>query len=441
MIGGVGRIDITRAAKTGRVSEGRLSSRVTAKASSAEAILVYCLKRRGWTAKWRAGELTGRQHLQLLEDVRQYGRRWLRHEAESLFRHYGSEARGAESRSSRERNFGLDGNFNGATSLNGHNSEFSRSLTSTLASAIGRFFRRARSFVHELILAGGMILKGNEPLTATEVEELDRSAKVQEDFFGRFEQEVLANPPREFPQDTFATVTQVVEAPPMTAGQFVARAESYGSSVWQGSINAGRNAVAKQGVFMAERRVHALPLYEHNYCRTCVNQSDLGWQPLGTLREIGDSECMGNCDCYFEWMTPNRKIYNSPFGRHNPSGEIGPPGEEQEGKWIGTQGDGVATPVKKSPRKIVLKTTPNTNYHKIQRPPTKEEIDAEVKKYLEGKPNNLTITKPGEPPVVPGTLNPREGGGWKDESGRPTSNPLQGLKESTATAPEGYTTI
>ena len=46
--------------------------RTTRKASSAESILAHCLRQRGWTSRFNEGRLNGRQHLALLEDIRQY---------------------------------------------------------------------------------------------------------------------------------------------------------------------------------------------------------------------------------------------------------------------------------------------------------------------------------------------------------------------------------
>jgi hypothetical protein len=416
---------------------GRLSARATHKASSAEAILSHCLRRRGWSARFRAGRLTGRQHLVLLEDIRQYGRSWLRHEAEAFFR---------------------------ANSIE-------RGLTSAVASAVSRFFDRARSFIRELLHAGAMALKGPEPLTDAEVLLLDEPIRIQLDYLRKFEQAVVASPPEvlvpaQIPAG-YPSEVLIVQEPPaaMSAAQFVARAEQYGNSVWQSSINAGRQTVQaavqapapgqKPLVFMGERRVHYLSLYDHPYCITCKEQSDLGWQPLGSLNEIGDSECGGGCDCYFEWRAPDGAVHVSPwFQRHNPKGyptesETGMPGEAREGDWIGTQGNGQPTPAKqvgKPPRKIAVKKTPYTKSPKLYRPetpedvaakealaadiaaknaavearkkvlaeaakpgptmpltepvPTHAEIDAEVKKFLAGQPSKLSITGPERAPIV-----------------------------------------
>lgn len=50
-----------------------------------------------------------------------------------------------------------------------------------------------------------------------------------------------------------------------------------------------------RGVMTEERRF----LRPADHCRTCIDQADLGWQPIGTLKPIGDSLCLWNCKCVF----------------------------------------------------------------------------------------------------------------------------------------------
>jgi hypothetical protein len=38
-----------------------------------------------------------------------------------------------------------------------------------------------------------------------------------------------------------------------------------------------------------------------DHCRSCLEYAGMGWQPIGTLPEIGDSECNMNCKCEFEY--------------------------------------------------------------------------------------------------------------------------------------------
>lgn len=46
-----------------------------------------------------------------------------------------------------------------------------------------------------------------------------------------------------------------------------------------------------------ERRV----LHPAEHCPDCVAAANRGWQPIGTLPKIGESECRHNCKCTFEF--------------------------------------------------------------------------------------------------------------------------------------------
>src|SRR6185437_8937440 len=98
-----------------------------------------------------------------------------------------------------------------------------RSLSSTLAHHVRRFFTRAKSFIHEAIIAGAMALGGPDPLTAHDLAEADRQAHVQAQYLDRFERDAHFRTPSEIAEG---------ESPvePMSAAQFVARAQSYGGS-------------------------------------------------------------------------------------------------------------------------------------------------------------------------------------------------------------------
>ena len=241
----------------------QLSSGRTHKASSAEDILRHVLRLLGWTAAYRRGELTERRRIKLLDAVRQYGREWLRHEAEQLFRVHGTE----------------------------------RSLASAAKHAVGRFFDRARGFVRELIVAGSMAINGPEPLDDHDLAEADRAAVVQSMYLERFAAEVELNTPPELAVPTAPPAPNALSAP-----QIIDRAEKYAGSVWGDAINARRQKVIRSGRYSQERRVHARPMGQHDACTTCLGESDKGWVPIGRLLPIGDSECLGiRCDCYFEF--------------------------------------------------------------------------------------------------------------------------------------------
>lgn len=74
------------------------------------------------------------------------------------------------------------------------------------------------------------------------------------------------------------------------------RMKMYGRVLHNIYQNADRAAHDIAG-FGQERRV--LGFAEH--CPDCVNETAKGWQPIGTLRAIGDSVCLSNCRCHFEY--------------------------------------------------------------------------------------------------------------------------------------------
>ena len=351
----------------------------THKASSAEAMLRHCLRQRGWTRLYGEDGLTGQQHLSLLDDVRQYGRMYLRHEAESFFDRYGVNVDDNEARRSlqfqgeeQESAPGIEANESGTASQQagrswgissqGQVQDLARGIASRAAGALSRFFDRTKTFLKELVVAGAMALKGEEPLTNAEIYALDRLTKKQHEYLDNFQREVTRNPPREIAEPNSVII---VEPAPMTPGQFVARLEQYGNAPWEVQ-NVGREVVKNQGVFSAERRVHKLSMEQHRPCTGpmgCLDQSRLGWQPVGSLIEIGDCYCMLNCDCYFEWQDPKGKIYVSPWGRHNPYGHNQPGGPDTKLPGIAFPTDapikelpsGPGPAEKRRPKKIKLK--------------------------------------------------------------------------------------
>ncbi len=308
------------------------------KASSAEAILRHVLRQRGWTREYGKGELTGRQHLNLLDDVRQYSRMWMRHEAESFFDRYGADIDGLAS----DRSIAVVS----GSGLSGLGS-VERGIAARAQGALSRFFGRAKSFIREAIVAGAMALKGDDAFSAEEQAAIDFRTRKQHEYLDKFEREVVSNPPREIAEPS--TVVIMVEPAPMTPGQFVARAESYGDAAWQSGQHVNRIRIMKENadliaeppgglieivpiaeppgglggvdlialppgdtgerypvagppggrgpIYNEERRV----LGDAMHCLDCPPLAALGWQPIGTLPMIGDTECGGHCHCHFEY--------------------------------------------------------------------------------------------------------------------------------------------
>lgn len=301
------------AADRPRIGPGRVH-----KAGSAEAILRHCLKARGWTKLYRRGELTGEQHLELLHDVRNYGRAWLRHEAEMFVRHYLSgDVHADGARSARggvaDRDFaerlqqagGVQRSDEDVRRPHGRGTlAVSRALGKGIASHFSRFFGRAKQFVRELIVAGMAALTGPAPLTGEELEGAEKEAVRQDRFFDEFYDELKfwGKPaPKPLPPQPGILVPAPVVKPPMTPPQFVARVESYADSVHHAAQNANRATAIRQGVFKVERLIMGVPKTEH--CDECPADAAKGWVPIGTLKPIGARQCENHCLCHYQYAT------------------------------------------------------------------------------------------------------------------------------------------
>ena len=77
-------------------------------------------------------------------------------------------------------------------------------------------------------------------------------------------------------------------------GLLITRAKLYAQS-GRGTYEEMRRMLAEDQGFNQERR--GLAPAEH--CNDCVVEAEKGWQPIGTLRQIGDSQCRTNCLCRF----------------------------------------------------------------------------------------------------------------------------------------------
>lgn len=79
--------------------------------------------------------------------------------------------------------------------------------------------------------------------------------------------------------------------------RFVARSKMYGRS-GTGTFEELTRLGAKLAGYTEERR----HLASVNPCARCIRYARMGWQPIGTLPNIGDAcECMSNCQCSFEY--------------------------------------------------------------------------------------------------------------------------------------------
>jgi hypothetical protein len=81
------------------------------------------------------------------------------------------------------------------------------------------------------------------------------------------------------------------------AGQLQVRAGMYADAAFGSYQQMTRRGYANAG-YKEERRVLD-PGAEH--CRDCERAARAGWSALGSLPRIGDSDCLTNCRCRFEY--------------------------------------------------------------------------------------------------------------------------------------------
>ena len=79
-------------------------------------------------------------------------------------------------------------------------------------------------------------------------------------------------------------------------GRFLRRADMYGDSNRDLYHRAERIERAKRGA-TEERRITTAT----ESCPDCIEYEGRGWQPIGSLPNIGDSQCLTNCKCFFEY--------------------------------------------------------------------------------------------------------------------------------------------
>lgn len=176
-----------------------------------------------------------------------------------------------------------------------------RALASTARHAVSRFFDRVRTFLRESILAGAMALSGPEPLSPEDLAEVDRQHAGQIAYLDQFERDAGLRTPAEIAEPSGAALTN-----PMTAAQFVARAELYGNAPWTAAQAVGIGASIRSGAHRI-RRVHVGPDVP---CEQCQEQERFGWMPVGDarFRPIGSCTCQSGCHCHAELEWPDGTV-------------------------------------------------------------------------------------------------------------------------------------
>lgn len=88
----------------------------------------------------------------------------------------------------------------------------------------------------------------------------------------------------------------------------VSRAKLYAQAMRVTAREAQRQFIYNEiGGQAQERRI----LTPADHCPDCVEYADMGWQPIGSLPPIGDSQCGQNCKCVFVFRTSGQTGENS----------------------------------------------------------------------------------------------------------------------------------
>lgn len=98
---------------------------------------------------------------------------------------------------------------------------------------------------------------------------------------------------------------QIASGEQQLNGQVLVRADMYGQAA-RGTYEAQRQRLEVANGMEEERRILEK---DGANCEDCLAAADEGWQPIGTLPQIGDSACLTNCRCNFEY----RKIEDGEF--------------------------------------------------------------------------------------------------------------------------------
>lgn len=242
---------------------------------SHKAILARALKSTDLRSGYEAGTLDGEQHLVLLHAVRLEGRAWLRSQGEKL--------------AARIAPLPVDKQVKAV----GDEPE-QEELTKEDRDELRLLFELVRLYLAQLLKAGleSLSTPGAGILDDPMIQHEMRAQMDQErGYLAKLEEQSLAG------------------NVPIATG-LPARLENYGSSVWSNSQatvrsalirNSGQHPTSQGPVFNQERRRHYGADTPPTKCKVCVQQESVGWKPLGTLRALGDSPCLGNCHCAFSY--------------------------------------------------------------------------------------------------------------------------------------------
>jgi hypothetical protein len=130
----------------------------------------------------------------------------------------------------------------------------------------------------------------------------DNAIRKQLGFLARFREQLRIGA-----QPLYLPRLGPADAERVAHGRFVARSEMYGDALYGVAEDVMRQKMMREG-YSHERRV----LGGKHHCATCKDQAALGWQPINTLKSIGDSPCSTNCRCSFKFKHDDSLNIQSP---------------------------------------------------------------------------------------------------------------------------------
>ncbi len=92
--------------------------------------------------------------------------------------------------------------------------------------------------------------------------------------------------------------TQEIADGKLSEAQIAARLNMYANDAYGSYADTER--ALNMGNGMTEER--AILSGDAAHCEDCIARAALGWQPIGTLDDIGDTQCGSNDRCYFEYQ-------------------------------------------------------------------------------------------------------------------------------------------
>lgn len=178
-----------------------------------------------------------------------------------------------------------------------------RSLANHLINGVlplGKWFAAVAQGLIGRHYAGTLALTGGETPPAPALDTLDREIDHQAGLLARWRNQLagaIANPqtPAQGPNPV-GVITSAVGGLVTMGGSIVSRAGRYAGPIWSTAMKTLRKS--RDGKARFERRFLETGLH---HCGDCPHLASLGWQPVGTLPDIGQTECNFGCRCWFDW--------------------------------------------------------------------------------------------------------------------------------------------